>query len=161
MTTRRVIEITELIALDYYDGPLSGVICTREDECLIFDTVARDESTDLKVYCLAPFTTKANHLDKIREILRPQIGQGGPLWVPVWQFSSSESQQKCETEIDDILMLAGEYSMKLITQDLKLGSFSSCSLTRFEKEEALRFRNEKKPLLASDWIPMELHKPNP
>ncbi len=152
MKVPSIIKIASILALDYYDGPSSGVFATSGGACYLFDSVARDEKRDLFVFCIAAFPKTSNQAEQIQDILKPYIPKKSPVWIPIWKFPDLEAQQRCELQINKILSSALPYSMKLVTRILDVGTYKFHHLTTIEVEQGSKFRKNRQPLTVKDWI---------
>lgn len=108
---------SKLIAFGYYDGPTSGVlqcdICTKAYK---FEMLDWDEDQDVRIFSLSILPNLA--FAKIVEVCQHCENPKWPVWVPIWQFPSEESQNKAEIEIEAILNTAMKPQIIVIAKNL-------------------------------------------
>ncbi len=79
-----------VIALDYYDGPLSGAakcsICSR---CYRFECIAWSPDEDIRVYSLHPLPEDV--FDIVIGLLHTLGTPHWPVWFPVWSIQGPKS----------------------------------------------------------------------
>jgi hypothetical protein len=118
--------IARVLILDYYDGPLGGVL--RLGGGAVFRYALLDErqldtndSVDIRVYGLYPLAADA--LDRLTEVLTPHTTPPRwPVWCPHWQFANDETRRQVDGAAEDILKRAGRLSW-VVVGDLTGGPF--------------------------------------
>ena len=95
-----------IVALDYYDGPTSGVmlchICSAEYKFMMLDW---DDNQGNRVYSLEPLAPHSFQLivDLLSKYEQPKL----PLWFPLRQYSSKRDYDLVEQRIAEIIGQAG------------------------------------------------------
>lgn len=91
----QVLRPIRTIVLDWYDGPLGGVLLLGDGRVFQF---AHDEDS---IYVLSPLPVDAfeRTLDAITELGPPKW----PIWVPIWRFATTESEMAADAAIDAVL----------------------------------------------------------
>jgi hypothetical protein len=110
----------QAVVFDWYDGPRSGVCSlVHPGGEFAFDLLAeRANAEDLddrlfRLKELAPGTV-AHVLQLIQDLGQP----AGPVWVPVWKFSSPAARDRVEKDIDRLLTQARPTPLVIATRDM-------------------------------------------
>jgi hypothetical protein len=101
--------IMRVIALDWYDGPTSGVL-QLGDAGPVYRFAMLDEhqlpaDTEVRVYGLYPLPPGA--FERLAGAISSHMTPRWPVWVPLWQFPADEARQAVENLTDGILKQAG------------------------------------------------------
>jgi hypothetical protein len=104
-----------IIALTYYDGPLTGLLrCTVCDSEYWFETVAMSENQDFRVIYLSPVPPGSiAALLEVLKSVRPMRRLDQSPWAPSWIFPSPEDQQIAERQLDTIVASASPPRLEL------------------------------------------------
>lgn len=89
--------ISRLVAFDYYDGPLKGVV-EVQDLAFAFEVVATEPIQELRVITLATIG-EIEFCDLIAELEYLLGPAKWPVWVPVWRFDSECAQAAAEKAV--------------------------------------------------------------
>src|SRR5207247_3656530 len=80
--------IDHVIALNWFDGPVSGVLQLGSDgptfRFSLLDERQQADSTDVRAYGLYPLP--ANALTSLVELLSPYAAPRWPIGFPIWKF---------------------------------------------------------------------------
>lgn len=94
------------VALDYYDGPTSGVmqcqICFAEYRFMMLDW---DDQQSDRVYSLEPLPLKS--FEQIVDILSKYESPKLPLWFPLGQYPSKQVHELVVQQLAEIMDKAG------------------------------------------------------
>ena len=73
-----------LVALDYYDGPTSGIAqCRKCARCYSFELAAWDSGQDVRAFAFT--NTPAHEFEEIIAACRPLGEPSWPVWVPIFE----------------------------------------------------------------------------
>lgn len=100
--------VTRILALDYYDGPIGGVLqCGDEGLVYKFDVLFGPEqgAEAQRVFGLAPLPVTA--LRELAEAHARYQAPRWPLWVPMWRFPTTGDEEAMNHLTDRVLSQAG------------------------------------------------------
>ena len=112
---------TRIIALDWYDGPRSGLlqceVCGREFRFELLDErLDEGDGPDLRVYSLAPLP--AGSIAKVVAALAGTHPPAWPVWAPIWTFPDPEAKAAAEASVDRVIEQAARPELVVVTRDL-------------------------------------------
>ena len=98
-----------MIAFDFYDGPVSGVMHDLgSNRAWKFMMIDWDDRQELRVFAMAPLPEDA--FNKIVDVLSQYEPPKSPFWVPLFNYSDNEIKQAVEREIDEAIARASGIS---------------------------------------------------
>jgi hypothetical protein len=107
-------------ALDYYDGPVEGLlacaVCEREHH---FRLIAWDSEGESRLYALSRLP--AGSLDVVEAVLDRFGPPSRPLWVPVVRFETAEEEAAAHQVVDAVLASAEPADLLVLTRGLVSG----------------------------------------
>lgn len=108
---------TRVIAFEFYDVPLEGVIEFGDGgRGFRFRLSDRDgavtRSGGAVEYTLSPLPPGA--LDRIVGVLSPYLTPTWPVWVPIWRFPSPEVEEGVSAAVDAVLAEAGAEQSRVV-----------------------------------------------
>jgi hypothetical protein len=112
--------LSQVIVLDWYDGPKSGFYNVENSDILFFFELFasyRSHDTDdflFRLYIL-PYTSMA----KVIHIISPLGLPNRKIWVPIWKFKSSDEQRDIEKQLDTLILNKQPTSLIIRTLDFK------------------------------------------
>lgn len=86
-----------VIALDWHDGPLSGLVEYGDPVRILQFTMVGDPLTELKIFALR--NSSLSSLDQLAVSLSMLGPPHWPVWAPNWQFRSDEERTAAEAVI--------------------------------------------------------------
>jgi hypothetical protein len=113
-------EVRQVIVLDWYDGPRSGVCAvTRPQCCFRFEVLAEryvDDDLDDRLFSLSdvPLDT----VERMIAILAALGPPTQPVWVPNWQFRSEVLRLEAEQSLNTLLTNAVKTNLIIQSQDM-------------------------------------------
>lgn len=98
----------EIIAVDFYDGPVSGVVrCSSCRSVLRYKLLAWDERQEKRVFALAKMPSHAwDQIVALYSYDQPRF----PVWVPKWVELPKDELEKRENALQMILGQREEWS---------------------------------------------------
>ncbi len=107
---------SRIIALDYYDGPISGAAqCAQCSAEYRFEMLAWDDSQDVRIYSLAPLPPQS--VAQLTAALSETGPPSWPVWVPIWKFVSEGIGEAVGQEVQRILDRAGSVELVIASED--------------------------------------------
>jgi hypothetical protein len=103
----------EIIAVEFYDGPVSGVVrCSNCSSVLQYKLLAWDERQEKRVFALARMPSRAwDQIIALYSYDQPRF----PVWVPKWVEISKDELDKRESALQIILAQREEWSWVVLT----------------------------------------------
>src|SRR2546428_3148480 len=106
-----------VVALDYYDGPVEGLLaCSVCEQEYAFRLLAWDSDFDARLYALARLPSGS--IDRVEEILARFGPPSRPLWVPVCRFDTTDEEVTAHQAVDNVLASAQPEELLVLTHDL-------------------------------------------
>src|SRR5262249_1476868 len=98
----------EIMALDFYDGPVSGLMRCQDCQSVFrFELLAWDETQETRVFALAKLPNKVfNQMVELYSYDQPQF----PVWVPKWQEISDQARRHRDKARQSLLEQKGEWA---------------------------------------------------
>jgi len=98
----------EIIAVEFYDGPVSGVVrCSNCSSVFQYKLLAWDERQEKRVFALAKMPSSAwDQIIALYSYDQPRF----PVWVPKWVELPKEELEKRESALQMILGQREEWS---------------------------------------------------
>jgi hypothetical protein len=98
----------EIIAVEFYDGPVSGVVrCSKCSSVLQYKLLAWDERQEKRVFALSKMPSHAwDQIVALYSYDQPRF----PVWVPKWVELPKDEFEKRETALQMILAQREEWS---------------------------------------------------
>lgn len=101
--------VARLIAFDFYDGALAGVVETHGGQTYRFDWIddwpTRGDRDSVRMFRLHRMADGA--FDRLVELISPHSQQQVPYWVPSWWHLPDDAKQALDCEVDAFLASAG------------------------------------------------------
>lgn len=95
----------KILSFGWYDGTTSGLLqCSRCSAAFKYDLIDWDSGQDRRVFALSPM--EAERFDQTVKVLGGDARAKWPLWVPRWEFDSTEEKERIEKEVDEHLATA-------------------------------------------------------
>ena len=90
-----------VLALSYYDGATEGFLdgIADDNQVYYFKVVAWDREQDERLYLLGS-VERAGYAELLALLEVTQRPQGGPTWLPEWNFSTSEGEAQARAIVD-------------------------------------------------------------
>ncbi|HXD85767.1 MAG TPA: hypothetical protein VN641_04695 [Urbifossiella sp.] len=104
-----------LICLDYYDGPIEGVVQFGEPDRVFLIRqvgVVGTVQDEIGEHGLHPLPADA--LDRMAAAISPYIEPSWPMWFPIWKFPSPQIEESVNPAVDDILAQAGPETQQMV-----------------------------------------------
>lgn len=104
-----------LICLDYYDGPMEGVVQFGDpDRVFLFrcsDVAETAAESEKRLYSF--FVLPADALERMAAAIAPFIEPAWPMWFPVWKFPSPQIEDSVNQAVDEILKKRGPEACRI------------------------------------------------
>ena len=140
-----------MVALDYYDGPTSGVM-----QCQIFFAEYRfmmldwDDRQSDRVYSLEPLPLKSfkQILDVLSKYEPPKL----PLWFPLRQYASKQVYELVEQQLAEVMGKAGSATTVVAMSQWGEKILAARALSSSDTKYVQSWFSLKEPKPSRDWF---------
>ena len=158
--TNSNLTITRLIALDYYDGPTSGLVSLSGNDWnrpFYFELISWDEGRSRRVFALAELPNDTI-LDDLTNALGPSSHPRRPIWFPSWTFETEAEKTAAERIVEQaksersraMSVMCGPDNLAWIELPQSLGPARTSLLERFAKTGELQPFEEWRGLFSDE-----------
>src|SRR6266404_64464 len=103
-----------MIAFDFYDGPVSGVMNDLDtNRAWRFTMIDWDDRQEVRVFAMAPLPKDA--FQKIVDALSQYEPPKSPFWFPLFNYSDLEIKHAVERKIDEAIASAAGVTHIIVT----------------------------------------------
>lgn len=150
-TGARAGPIYSIIALDYYDGPTSGVIrcqvCSAEFKFMMLDW---DDHQGNRVYSLEPLPLHS--FKQIEDVLSKYELPKSPVWFPLRQYSSKQDHEFVEQQIAEILDQAASAIAVIAMSQWGETILAGKALNAIDMKYVRSWFTQEEPQASLDWF---------